>query len=329
MLHVTMPAMENRTLYHGDNLPFLRALPTDSIDLIATDPPFNKGKDFHAAPGSLADGASFQDRWSWTGDVQPGWVTSLSARWPAAWMVIQAACGRDGEHDALGAYLCFLAVRLAEMHRILKPTGSIYLHCDPTASHYIKAIMDRDLRTRQLPQRDRVVLCPAGRAPKYGFHRKHDTILYYSKGTPVFHHQFTEMSPATRAAFNKADDAGRSYRVLHGRIAYLDDYKGRPVPSWWTDIPSFGSASNSAERTGYPTQKPLALYERIISASSNPGDMVLDPFCGCATTLAAAERLGRQWLGMDVWDGAYDLAAARTGHRCGWCRVCGSIGTCR
>ena len=130
----------NRTLFHGDNLKFLRSMNTESVNLIATDPPFNKGKDFHATPDSLAKGAKFQDQWSWEEDVHQDWVDQLQDDYPKLMEAIESA--RYAHSDGMGAYLCFMSVRLLEMRRVLKPTGSIYLHCNPTASHYLKAAMD-------------------------------------------------------------------------------------------------------------------------------------------------------------------------------------------
>ena len=130
----------NRTLFHGDNLKFLRAMNSDSVDLIATDPPFNKGRDFHATPDSLAAGARFQDRWSWERDVHEEWTDQITDDHPRLMEAIEGA--RYAHSDGMGAFMCFMAVRLLDMRRVLKPTGSIYLHCDPTASHYLKAVMD-------------------------------------------------------------------------------------------------------------------------------------------------------------------------------------------
>ena len=130
----------NRTLYRGDNLGFLRAMNSETVDLIATDPPFNKGRDFHATPDSLAAGARFQDRWSWADDVEGTWVDQIQDDWPAVWEIIDAA--RTAWVDDMAAFLCFTGVRLTEMRRVLKPTESLYLHCDPTASHYLKILLD-------------------------------------------------------------------------------------------------------------------------------------------------------------------------------------------
>ena len=130
----------NRTLFHGDNLPFLRAMNSNTVHLIATDPPFNKGRDFHATPDSLASGATFQDRWSWEKDVHHEWVDQITDDQPRLMEAIESA--RYAHSDGMGAFMCFMAVRLMEMRRVLRQDGSIYLHCDPTASHYLKAVMD-------------------------------------------------------------------------------------------------------------------------------------------------------------------------------------------
>lgn len=134
------PNFTNRTLFHGDNLKFLRGINTGTVHLIATDPPFNKGRDFHVATGSLAHGAGFQDRWTWETDVHQEWVDAIQDDWPAVWQVIESARASAG--DDMAAFLCWLGVRLLEMHRILRDDGSIYLHCDDTASHYLKGLMD-------------------------------------------------------------------------------------------------------------------------------------------------------------------------------------------
>ena len=188
---------KSRTLFHGDNLPVLRGINSDCIDLIATDPPFNKSKDFHATPDSLAKGAKFQDRWSWELDVHPDWLDKIKDDWPAVWEVIDAANAiymrktkknlkedRDKVGSDMGAFLCFMAVRLVEMHRILKDTGSIYLHCDPTASHYLKALLDGVFDKRNF--RNEIVWAYTGPGNvKKHFKRKHDIILFYVKSGEV------------------------------------------------------------------------------------------------------------------------------------------------
>lgn len=289
---------KNRTLYHADNLPVLRGINSETIDLIATDPPFNKGKDFHATPDSLAAGAKFQDRWSWANDVEGEWVDQITDDWPKVMTVINAA--RESYGDDMAAFLCFLGVRLLEMHRILKPTGSIYLHIDHTAHAYTKTLMDAVFGRRNF--RNEIVWCYSGGGiPKRDFPRKHDTILRYTKSND---YPFTvERKPYKE---NTQQVGIHSTYTGHNPI---DLKRGTPITDWWTDIAT--TTGWSPENTGYPTQKPLALYERIIKASSNPDDVVLDPFAGCATTLIAAERLGRQWMGIDIWDGAFGQVKQR------------------
>lgn len=287
----------NRTLYQGDNLPFLRGMNSGSVNLIATDPPFNKGKDFHATPDSLAKGARFQDRWSWAKDVEQEWVDRIADDWPAVHAVIEAAKVTYGEDMA--AFLCFLGVRLMEMHRVLADDGSIYLHIDHTAHAYVKALMDGIFGKRNF--RNEIAWCykSGGVSTRY-FAKKHDNILLYSRSNKYTFHPL------------KVKSYGQSGGGQGGQVQYYRDalgiYSIVAARDWW-DI-SILSTTHS-ERTGYPTQKPLALYERMIRASSNEGDMVLDPFCGCATTPIAAERLGRQWVGMDIWDGALGIVKQR------------------
>ena len=294
------PNWRNRTLFHGDNLGFLRAMNSESVDLIATDPPFNKGRDFHATPDSLAAGAKFQDRWSWERDVHQEWADQITDDYPRLMEAIESA--RYAHSDGMGAFMCFMAVRLLEMRRVLKPTGSIYLHCDPTASHYLKACMDAIFGWKNF--RNEIVWCYAGGGiPKRDFPRKHDNILRYSK-TKSFYYQpiYRPYSPGTQQ---------RGRTAVKGK--YFDqglNPKGTPVNDWWADVKRIASPTDP-EKTGWPTQKSLELYERMIQAGSNKNDIVCDPFAGCATTLVAAERLGRQWVGIDIWDSAHDLVVER------------------
>ena len=301
------PNFDNRTLFHGDNLAFLRGINSESIDLVATDPPFNKGKDFHATPDSLAAGASFHDRWSWERDVEGEWEDAIKDDWPAVQQVIEsanAAWGRD-----MGAFLCYMGVRLLEIHRTLKPTGSLYLHCDPTASHYLKAMLDAIFGKANFRNEIvwRIGWVSGFKTQKRGWIRNHDILLYYVK------------SEAAAKRFNKE------------YLPYPPDYvrrdgkkptgKGFPIEDTWNcstgDIlDSIMIKSFSTEKSGYPTQKPVALYRRIIEGSSNPGEVVLDPFCGCATTLIAAEQAGRQWIGIDLWDEALGVVRDRVEKEC-------------
>ena len=353
--HMASPNFQNRTLYHGDNLNFLRGMNSETVHLIATDPPFNKNRDFHATPDSLAKGARFKDRWSWERDVHEEWTDSIKDDWPEVWPVIEMARAAYG--GDMGAFLCWLGVRLMEMHRILKEDGSLYLHTDDTAFAYIKTLLDAIFGQKNL--RGQIVWRRYGShndAKKYG--RVYDMLLFYAKdGKGVWNGAWAELDQAyieqsyrykdergryTTAPLHTGGLSGGGYRYefrgytrtwrypsermreleadnrirqardgkgLPRRKVYLSESKGRAVPNVWTDIKAL--TGNHKERTGYPTQKPLALYERIIKASSNPGDLVLDPFCGCATTPIAAERLGRQWIAMDIWAGAHETVLAR------------------
>ena len=335
---------ENRTLYHGDNLAFLRGMNTGTVNLIATDPPFNKSKDFHATPDSLAAGARFVDRWSWDRDVHPDWQDAIQDDWPTAWFAIDNARIVAGED--MGAFLCWLGVRLMEMHRVLADDGSIYLHIDHTAHAYVKTLMDGIFGRKNF--RNEIIWtygqsARGAKAVSRAYGQNHDIILFYSKGEQrrfnrlnvVEKHALSDLpshiridetgafktSPRgdyTDASIARLEAEGRIYRTASGRIRIrypLAIERGyvlepRTVGSSWSDIPDMMHAPPS-ERTGFPTQKPLALYERIILASSNAGDLVLDPFGGCATTPIAAERLGREWVGMDIWDGAVGVVRKR------------------
>lgn len=292
--------VRNRTLFHGDNLPFLQGINSGAVHLIATDPPFKKGRDFHATPGSLAGGASFKDRWNWDDDVHDAWVDRIKDDWPAVWATIESAKLSYGEDMA--AFLCWLAVRLMEMHRILRPDGSLYLHIDHTAHAYVKCLMDAIFGWKNF--RNEIVwhYYNIANVARKHFGRKHDSILWYSK--------------SAKASFNW-DDMREDYSPnsnwvksfeSYGDDRYKPDKRGKLMHDVWR-LPTINNMAK--ERTGYPTQKPLALYERIIKASSNEGDWVLDPFCGCATTPIAAERLKRRWIGMDIWDGALEQVQNR------------------
>ena len=343
----------NRTLFHGDNLRFLRAMNSESVDLIATDPPFNKGRDFHATPDSLAAGAKFQDRWSWERDVHEEWTDQITDDHPRLMEAIESA--RYAHSDGMGAFMCFMAVRLLAMRRVLKPTGSIYLHCDPTASHYLKACMDAIFGPEHF-RSEIVWKRTSAHSDAKGFGQVSDSILYYAKGRERTWNRATAPHDPEYVAKNYRfeDERGRyrhheiirtasmgerpnlayeyrgytprwGWRMVREKLEALDSAgllvwsdSGRPyrktyldsgqsVTNLWADIQN----ASSAERVGYPTQKPLALYERMIRASSNEWDIVCDPFAGCATTLVAAEKLQRQWVGMDIWEGAHRLVVER------------------
>ena len=239
---------ENRTLFHGDNLAFLRAMNSGTVDLIATDPPFKKGRDFHATPDSLAAGARFQDRWSWERDVHDDWVDKITDDFPKVMNVIQGS--RSSYGDDMGAFLCFMGVRLLEMKRVLKPTGSIYLHCDHTAAHYLKELMDAVFGRKMF--RNEIIWCYSGGGiPKKDFPRKHDTLLRYTKGKEyTYNPEYQPYSEGT---------------VQRGRTPVKGKYyeqglreEGTPVPDWWTGVKKITSPTDPENRgmhftPDYPT----------------------------------------------------------------------------
>ena len=348
---------KNRTLYHGDNLDFLRGMNSETVHLIATDPPFKKQRDFHDKKGA------FSDKWSWDKDVHPDWMDSLFDDWRTVYEVIDAANHAYGQD--MGAFLCFMAVRLIEMHRILRLDGSLYLHIDHTARDWVKCLLDavfgrKMFRSAIIWERNDGRGKGSQHSPKtWGVQT--DTLLFYAKtGATRLHPYIPLTADEEKTEFPKVDLKGRYYKTgtpifrsksmgarpnlcfewrgyvnphpsgwrlskerleeeyQKGNVVirpdgklerrkYADDYKGRPVGDLWKGI----HPAKGKERTDYPTQKPLALYERIIKASSNKGDIVLDPFCGCATTCVAAEKLGRQWVGMDRWPKAPDVILER------------------
>ena len=288
----------NRTLFLEDNLPVLRGLDSDSIDLIATDPPFNKGVSAFTGTTKAGENVEFKDVWNWNDDVHDGWMDEIAEGHPTLSNVIRYANAAAG--DDMGAFLCWMAVRVLEMHRVLKNTGSIYLHCDPTASHYLKAMMDAVFGRKNF--RNEIVWAYTGPSnTKRWFPRKHDVILFYVK---------TDDAPFNwqdvRVPYQKLETGNT--KGIFKQSATLDS-KGKVVEDWWHNITPVGRIAK--ERVGYPTQKPLALYARMIQASSNPGDMVLDPFAGCATTCVAAEQLGRQWIGIDIREESGDVILDR------------------
>ena len=280
----------NRTLFLEDNLPVLRGLDSKSVDLIATDPPFNKGVPAFEGTTKAGVNVEFKDVWNWDDDVQGEWIEQIRKKHPSLFNVIHYTNAAAG--DDMGAFLCFMAVRVLEMHRVLKDTGSIYLHCDPTASHYLKAMMDAIFGRKNF--RNEIVWSyRTGGVSKRYWPRKHDIILFYVKSDSYEHSPIQERVFYNKPFFTEQVDAEGRY--------YADVY----VRDVWDDIKPIINVSK--ERTGYPTQKPLALYKRMIEASSNPGDMVLDPFAGCATTCVAAEQLGRQWIGIDIREEAGEV----------------------
>ena len=286
------------TLYTNDNLFILNGLNSNLVDLIYLDPPFNKNKIFSAPIGTKAAGTSFKDMWTWA-DVNEAYLEILADKYPALAKFIGTVGGMHSK--AMMAYLTYMSQRIIEMHRILKDTGSLYLHCDQTASHYLKILLDNIFGKNNF--RNEIIWCYKGASEaKISFPRKHDVILFYAKS------QFTNFY---------YDNIRVPYKSNNSKPAKWKDgeHKKHPIGTkcldWFADIPSFMTASQSKERTGYKTQKPLALLKRIIKASSNEGDIVMDPFCGCATTCVAAQQLGRKWIGIDLEKNAVGLLMNR------------------
>ncbi len=363
-----MPEPAPNRLYFGDNLAILREHIADaSVDLIYLDPPFNSNATYNvlfrerSGDESAAQITAFDDTWRWSLESEHAYQDVVTQGPAKAGALLAAMREFLGQNDMM-AYLTMMAQRMIELRRVLKPTGSIYLHCDPTASHYLKLMMDAVFGADKF--RNEIVWKRYGAHNDVGqgstrFGRVHDTILLYGKSESVTWHQgfvplddsyiqttyrhieqdtgrrFTttpltgpggaekgnpvyEWNGHTRAwrysrdTMQKLDEEGRLYYSRTGyprRKLYLDESRGVPVQDMWYDINSL-SGSNS-ERLGYPTQKPEALLERIIKASSNAGDVVLDPFCGCGTAVVAAERLNRRWIGIDITHLAISLIRHR------------------
>lgn len=358
-------------LYYGDNLGMLQQhIPTASVDLVYLDPPFNSNRSYNvlfrdkSGDESTAQIEAFDDTWSWGWESENLYLDLLNGDSPLAVKdALEAMRKLLGDNDVL-AYLVMMAARLIELHRVLKSTGSLYLHCDPTASHYLKILLDaifgpenfiNEIIWKRTSAHNRTVR----------FGPVHDVILYYARGKKwTWNKQYTSYDEEYVASFyNRIDeDTGRRYQLSDvtsnnpgsryewkglpppgrrywayakermeefeatGRLVYsknniprykryLDEMPGQLLQDVWTDIGPIGA--KAAERLGYPTQKPLSLLERIIVASSNEGDVILDPFAGCGTSIDAAQKLGRRWIGIDITTIAIDLIDARLRHTCG------------
>ena len=286
---------------------------SECIDLIYLDPPFNSNANYAAPIGSQAAGAEFKDTWGLS-DISLAWHGEIKHEHPGLYALLQATRVIHG--DSMMAYLIYMAIRLMEMKRVLKCTGSIYLHCDPTAGHYLKLLLDSIFGAKRFRREciwDIAVLS-GFKTRARNWIRGHDTIFYYTKTDNfVFHRPKQKHSDKYLKRFNKTDDLGRKYFDGRGKKRYLDEVmkKGKAVGDVWSDIMSFQQKPTSKEKTGYPTQKPLELVQRIIRASSDVGGMVLDPFCGCATACIAAEKEEREWVGIDISPKASDLVEER------------------
>ncbi|MDD5219903.1 MAG: DNA methyltransferase [Candidatus Bipolaricaulis sp.] len=351
-------------LYFGDNLKILRAglIASESVDLIYLDPPFNSKASYNvlfktaAGTPSTSQVEAFRDTWEWGEEARQDYLHVISSGPPRVAALLESFFGNEekrlpailGTRSPMMAYICMMAARLLELRRVLKPEGSIYLHCDPTASHYLKLVMDAIFGPEMFQNEIVWKRTTAHNDPKrYG--RIGDRILFYSKSkAKTFNRPPGEYSDEQLARYKYEDENGKFraenltaphfsptrtvvWRGTHpgadrqwrfdidkleelyaaGRILlrrdgcprkdglkeYLDDAKGPAPQDIWTDI---SLPPTAAERTGYDTQKPIALLERIILASSNEGDLVLDPFCGCGTAAIAAQRNNRRWIGIDV-----------------------------
>ncbi len=353
--------MKTNVLYFGDNLEILRNreyFPDECIDLIYLDPPFNSKKDYNilfkenGGVESEAQIQAFTDSWHWTQAAEDTYHDVYNNGPEKVGRLIGALHDALGHNDVM-AYLVMMTARLIELHRVLKPTGSLYLHCDPTASHYLKLVLDQifnpaNFRNEIVWKRSDAHSDVGQGAKHYG--RIHDSIFFYVKSDKhTFNKVYTSLPASTvknwyryieeksGRYYNKADATApggaakgnpyydwkgikRYWRFSKEKMEaldkqgllvysksgipyikrYLDESKGIPLQCWWDDIKMLRGIHKDSERLGYETQKPLALLERIIQASSNEGDIVLDPFCGCGTAVVAAQKLNRKWLGIDI-----------------------------
>lgn len=369
--------MAKNKLYYGDNLDVLRQhIATESIDLVYLDPPFNSNRNYnvlfgkHNTVAEASDAAQMQafgDTWVWTPTTGTQYAELMSGQVPPRVAdALSAFRTLLTENDAM-AYLVNMAPRLVELHRTLKPTGSLYLHCDPTMSHYLKVLLDAIFGAERFGAEiiwKRTTAHSDSKQGRKAYGRVHDVILHYAKSDMSTwntvhvdydqsyiesHYRFVEEGTGRR--FRKADltaakgggdtsyewKGARPYkgrywaysranmqkfeddnRLSYTRTGmpelkkYLDEMPGVSLQDIWSDIDAINP--RAAERLGYPTQKPMALLERILAVSTHEGDVVLDPFCGCGTTVDAAQRLGRTWVGIDVTYIAIDLIAKRLRH---------------
>ena len=301
--------IETNVLYYGDNLSILRKyLPDDSIDLIYLDPPFNSKATYNVLfkeptteEQSKAQVEAFEDSWHWTEETERTFEEIVDTAPSDIINLMNALKDAIHENDMM-AYLTMMCIRLLELRRVLKATGSIYLHCDPTASHYLKIVMDSIFGAKNF-RNELIWSYKRYTAASERFQRLHDVILFYGKTKEIkfndIREEYGEKSGKADSHY-KQDEDGHWFRwqKRKGREPYkIYLSEGRRMGDVWT-IPIINASA--MERLGYPTQKPEALLERIVKASSNEGDIVLDPFCGCGTALVAAHKLNRNWIGIDI-----------------------------
>ncbi|EIJ43211.1 DNA modification methylase [Beggiatoa alba B18LD] len=305
--------MKNQ-IYYGDNLHVLRCyIKDETVDLCYIDPPFNSKRNYNQIYNNIGkeDAAqAFIDTWTWDDNANIG-LAEIQSNYNGVFteQSIDLIAGLEKvlKKGALLAYLVSMTLRIAEIHRVLKPTGSFYLHCDPTASHYLKLVLDAIFCSRGGDFKNEIIWCYSiGGKNKRHFGRKHDVIFFYTKSKNDTH-IFNEIGASIPRKLNThmkvgKDEDGREYQEKvdkkSGKVYryYIDE--GKIAEDYWIDIESLNREAK--ERLGYPTQKPEALLERIIKASSNEGDIILDAYCGCGTTIAVAQKLKRQWIGIDI-----------------------------
>lgn len=323
--------MQNRTLYFGDNLEILREKFPDApdgdgyFDLIYLDPPFNSSRDYNVLfkeglMDSQAQVQAFEDSWHWTEDAQSTFEelvgvkktkTNINEQVANLMLALEKLVG----HNDVLAYLTMMTIRLIELRRVLKKTGSIYLHCDPTASHYLKIVMDA-IFGKQNFINEIIWYKNSGGIGRTSFSKRHDVIFLYSKTKNYFYDgkavgELREQNKGTFGGYFGKDSDGREYREVRkaGKVyKYYMDEPRNPEDVW--EIPQIPERDKT-ERLGYSTQKPQALLERVIKASSKEGDWILDPFCGCGTTVSVAEKLNRKWAGIDITALAINLIKHR------------------
>ena len=351
---------ESNSLYTGDCLHVLKNLDSESVDLIYLDPPFNSKKMYHAQAGSKSVGASFKDVWSWK-DVDSESFDCMVEKYPylnAYLYAVESTGGREAK-----AYTAYMWQRVVDLYRVLKPTGSFYLHCDAAAAHYLKIMCDGVFGVKNFRNEIVWLRTHGGKTSSRNLPRNSDTIFRYTKSDDYTWNPIRfDLNDKDLAIYKKDDHDGRGkyccypirspsysktliydyvnndgksytpppngWRLKESRIrdlendgrlyftekciyekAYMEDRIkiGKGISNIWSDIPIV----RGLEKTGYPTQKPIALLSRIIESSSKEGDVVLDPFCGCGTACIASQRLNRRWIGIDISEKAKELVTER------------------
>ena len=308
-------ALKTNVLYFGDNLEILRKyIPGNSIDLIYLDPPFNSKKDYNilfkenGGVESEAPIKAFTDTWHWTQKAEDSYHDVVVNGPINVGKLIGALHDAIGHNDVM-AYLVMMTARLIELHRVLKPTGSLYLHCDPTASHYLKRLLDNIFGPANFSNEFVWAYPRPGTKYQKQLPRTHDTIFWYSRSNRAWMFNTDPIRiPYSQSTLERGKYSVATSKVTKGISKRVLPVGGKCPEDWW-QIPMI--QGNAQERLGYETQKPLALLERIIKASSNEGDVVLDPFCGCGTAVVAAQKLNRRWIGIDITHLAINLMRNR------------------